>query len=76
MEPPGSLRLICTPAVVLQPIVTDELIQKLSDVFPDVPSRSMTHRDIDLWIGQQEVISYLRKLRDEQQADPLNLEGL
>lgn len=36
----------------------------------------MSHRDVDLWIGQQEVISYLRKLRDEQQADPLNLEEL
>jgi hypothetical protein len=61
---------------VLQPIVTDELIQKLQAVFPDVPSRSMSHRDVDLWIGQQEVISYLLKLREEQQSDPLNLEAL
>jgi hypothetical protein len=75
MESAGSLRLICTPAV-LQPIVTDELIQKLKGVFPDVPGRSMSHRDIDHWIGQQEVIGYLVKLLEEQQSDPLNLEDL
>jgi hypothetical protein len=75
MESAGSLRLICTPAV-LQPIVTVELIQKLKGVFPDVPGRSMSHRDIDHWIGQQEVIGYLVKLLEEQQSDPLNLEDL
>lgn len=75
MEPPGSLRLICTGAV-FQPIVTDELIQKLKGVFPDAPGRSMSHRDIDHWIGQQEVIGYLVQLREEQQSDPLNLEAL
>jgi hypothetical protein len=75
MESAGSLRLICTPAV-LQPIVTDELIQKLKGVFPDVPGRSMSHRDSDHWIGQQEVIGYLVKLLEEQQSDPLNLEDL
>jgi len=75
MEPAGSLRLFCNPAV-LQPIVTEELIQKLRGVFPDVPSRSMSHRDVDHWIGQQEVICYLEKLREEQQSDPLNLEDL
>jgi hypothetical protein len=71
----GSLRLFCTHAV-FQPIVTDELIQKLKDVFPDVPSRSMSPRDVDHWIGQQEVIGYLEKLREEQQVEPLNLEDL
>lgn len=75
MEPPGSLSLICIGAV-FQPIVTDELIQKLKGVFPDAPSRSMAHRDIDHWIGQQEVIGYLVQLREEQQSDPLNLEAL
>lgn len=75
MESAGSLRLICTPAVLL-PIVTVELIQKLKGVFPDVPGRSMSHRDIDHWIGQQEVIGYLVKLLEEQQSDPLNLEDL
>lgn len=71
----GSLRLFCTPAV-FQPIVTDELIERLRGVFPDVPGRSMSHRELDHWIGQQEVIGYLVKLREEQQADPLNLEEL
>ena len=36
----------------------------------------MSHRDIDHWIGQQEVISYLVKLQEEQKSDPLNLEDL
>jgi len=75
MESTGSLRLICTTAEVLQPIVTDELITKLRAIFPDVPGRSMSHREIDHWIGTQEVIGYLTKLREEQQSDPLNLEG-
>lgn len=74
MEPTGSLRYLCTYGV-LQPLVTDALIEKLGAIFPDVPGRSMSHREIDHWIGQQEVINYLAKLRDEQQADPLNLEG-
>jgi hypothetical protein len=76
MESTGSLRLICTTAEVLQPIVTDELIAKLQRVFPDVPSRSMSHREIDHWIGNQEVLNYLVRLREEQQSDPLNLEAL
>jgi hypothetical protein len=76
MESAVSLRLICTTAEVLQPIVTDELIAKLRRVFPDVPSRSMSHREIDHWVGNQEVLNYLVKLREEQQSDPLNLEGV
>jgi hypothetical protein len=36
----------------------------------------MSHREIDHWIGTQEVIGYLIKLREEQQSDPLNLENL
>lgn len=36
----------------------------------------MSHREIDHWIGTQEVICYLVKLLAEQQADPLNLEEL
>lgn len=36
----------------------------------------MSHRDLDHWIGQQEVISYLKKLLEEQKSDPLNLEEL
>lgn len=76
MESTGSLRLICTAADVLQPIVTDALIQRLQELFPAVASRAMSHRDIDHWIGQQEVISYLAKLQEEQKSDPLNLEDL
>jgi len=76
MESAGSLSLVCTSAEVLQPIVTDELIEKLRAIFPDAPNRSMPHRAIDYWIGQQEVIGYLVKLREEQQSDPLNLGNL
>jgi hypothetical protein len=61
---------------VLQPLVTDALIEKLRAIFPDVPGRSMSHREIDHWIGQQEVINYLAKLHEEQQSEPLNLEAL
>lgn len=75
MESTGSLRELCTTAV-LQPIVADELIQKLKSVFPDAPRRSMSHRDIDHWIGQQEVIDYLIQLREMQHSDPLRLEDL
>ena len=61
---------------MLQPLVTDALIDKLMAVFPEQPGRSMSHRDIDHWIGQQEVIGYLLKLREEQQSEPLDLEDL
>ncbi len=36
----------------------------------------MSHREMDHWIGNQEVLNYLVKLREEQQSDPLNLEAL
>lgn len=36
----------------------------------------MSHRDIDHWIGQQEVIGYLEKLLEEQQSAPLSLEDI
>lgn len=73
MESAGSLSLFCIPAV-LQPIVTDELIGKLKGAFTEAPLRSMSHREIDHWIGQQEVIGYLEKLLEEQKTDPLKLE--
>ena len=63
-------------SAVLQPIVTEELIEKLKGVFPEVAGRSMSHRDIDHWIGQREVIGYLEKLLEEQKTDPLNLEDI
>lgn len=72
MGAPGSLRLFCTSAV-LQPIVTDELIKKLREVFPAELNRAMSHREIDYWIGSQQVINYLVKLREGQQEDPLDL---
>lgn len=61
---------------MLQPLVTDALVEKLKAVFPDVPGRSMSHRDLDIWIGQREVIDYLLKLHEEQQTEPLDLEDL
>ncbi|MEB3320167.1 MAG: hypothetical protein VKI63_04425 [Cyanobium sp.] len=54
---------------MLQPLVTDALIDKLKAVFPDAPGRSMSHREIDHWIGQQEVLNYLRKLHEEQEIE-------
>lgn len=75
MESTGSLRLFCTGAV-LQPLVTEELIKRLEDVFPPAPTRATPQREIDFWIGQQEVISYLRQLLAEQDSEPLNLEAL
>lgn len=75
MESTGSLRLLCTTAV-LQSLVTEELIKRLEEVFPPAPARATSHREIDFWIGQQEVISYLRQLFTEQQTEPLDLEAL
>ncbi len=75
MESPGSLSLICT-AAVLQPIVTDQLITKLRELFPAAVNRSMSPRDLDILIGQQEVIGYLEQLLEEQKADPLALEDI
>lgn len=75
MESTGSLRLFCTTAV-LQLLVTEELIKRLEEVFPPAPTRATTQREIDFWIGQQEVIGYLRQLLVEQQSEPLDLETL
>ena len=75
MESTGSLRVLCTSAV-LQSLLTKELIKRLEDVFPPAPTRATPQREVDFWIGQQEVISYLRLLLIEQQNDPLDLEAL
>lgn len=72
MESTGSLSLFCITAV-LHPLVTEELIKRLEDVFPSAPTRATSQREIDFWIGQQEVISYLRLLLVEQQTEPLDL---
>jgi regulatory protein YycI of two-component signal transduction system YycFG len=61
---------------VLQPLVTDELLQRLEDVFPAAPSRSMSNREVDHLIGQQEVITYLQRLMEEEKDLPLNVEDL
>jgi hypothetical protein len=61
---------------VLQQLVTEELLRFLSEAFPAVPSRSMTSRELDHLIGQQEVITYLQRLMEEQQDASLNMENL
>jgi hypothetical protein len=60
---------------VLQAIVTPELIERIQSVFPTAPSRSMTPREIDHWIGQQEVFDYMRRLLEQQKEEPINLEA-
>lgn len=57
-------------------VVTEALIERLDQVFPEKPSRALSHRDLDHLIGQQEVIRYIKKLHAEQQAEPLQLEEL
>lgn len=61
---------------MLQPIVTEQLLSQLQDVFPAAPSRSMTIREVDHLIGQQEVIAYLQRLLEEEKDLPLNVEDL
>ena len=75
MESTGSLRVLCTSAV-LQSLVTEGLIKRLDDVFPPAHTRANLQREVDFWIGQQEVIGYLRQLLAEQQSEPLDLEAL
>ena len=74
MESTGSLSVVCTTAV-LQSLVTEGLIKRLEDVFPPAPTRA-TRCEVDFWIGQQEVIGYLRQLLAEQQTESLDLEAL
>jgi hypothetical protein len=61
---------------VLQPLVTEQLIARLQDVFPAAPSRHMTVREVDHLIGQQEVVAYLQRLLEEEKDLPLNVEDL
>lgn len=61
---------------MLQPLVTEGLIKRLEGVFPSAPTRATLQREVDFWIGQQEVIGYLRQLLVEQQTEPLDLEAL
>jgi hypothetical protein len=59
-------------------LVTQELIDRLDDVFPPKPTRSMDHRQIDWQIGQQMVIDLLKEWLAEGVAgeDALNPLGL
>ena len=59
---------------MFEPLVTETLIKKLEDTFPSNPLRSMTHRELDVMIGQQEVVAYLKMLLDEQKTADVNLE--
>jgi hypothetical protein len=52
---------------VIQPIVTPELLKRLDEVFPSRPDRSMAHRDIDIQIGQREVVDYLHGLYEQME---------
>ena len=52
--------------------VTDGLISKLKDAFPSVPLRSMSQREIDHLIGNQEVIAYLIMLKEEHESKEIN----
>jgi hypothetical protein len=61
---------------VLQPLVTEQLIARLQDVFPAAPSRHMTVREVDHLIGQQEVVTYLQRVLEEEKDLPLNVEDL
>jgi len=36
----------------------------------------MTQREVDHWIGQQEVIAYLGRLLEQESEEPLDLENL
>tara|TARA_B100000579_G_scaffold82851_1_gene64590 strand:- start:1782 stop:1976 length:195 start_codon:yes stop_codon:yes gene_type:complete len=53
--------------------VTDGLINKLKDAFPSIPLRSMSHREVDHLIGNQEVIAYLIMLKEEYENNEINL---
>jgi hypothetical protein len=71
----GRVRLFCITAV-LRSLFVEELVKRLEDVFPPAPTRATPQREVDFWIGQQEVISYLRQLMVEQQDELLDLEAL
>jgi hypothetical protein len=50
------------------PLVSDELIARLDDTFGRKPDRSMSHREIDHWIGEQSVVDCIRRWHAEQQG--------
>ena len=50
------------------PLVTEQLIQKLDQCFPQKASAEMTHRQLDHWIGEQRVIDTIKRWHAEQQS--------
>jgi hypothetical protein len=48
------------------PLVSDELIAKLDATFCQRPDRSMSHREIDHWIGEQAVLECIKRWHAEQ----------
>lgn len=57
--------------MLLFPLVTPQLIEKLRGLFPAAPTRGMTQRELDHMIGQLEVIRYLEQLLAEQESNDL-----
>lgn len=49
------------------PLVPDELIAKLDASFGRTPDASMTHREIDHWIGEKRVLDCIKRWHAEQQ---------
>lgn len=48
-------------------LVSDELIAKLDQAFGRVPDASMSHREIDHWIGEKRVLDCIKRWHAEQQ---------
>lgn len=48
-------------------LVPDELMAKLNEAFGRVPNASMSHRELDHWIGERRVIDCITRWHAEQQ---------
>jgi hypothetical protein len=48
-----------------EPTVSAALLQRLEIVFSTVPSKSMSLRELDQYLGQREVLDYLHRLHEE-----------
>jgi predicted transcriptional regulator len=48
-------------------LVSDELVAKLDEAFGRTPDASMTHREIDHWIGERRVVDCIKRWHAEQQ---------
>lgn len=47
-----------------EPTVSDALLRRLSLVFPAGLSKGMSHRELDQYLGEREVLDYLQRLHD------------